>query len=240
MIRRLVAGLGSAGLLGAGLLGLAPAHSAAGPAAEVRVQGQAFELARGSIKITIRSRCAPDLRVSQLSLVYSQSFTGPTELATPPACTGGWQRETTISVEGFDPGPATVVATMTLVDAATGAPRGSVTQTMRVYVRPAAKIVLPRTAHLRPDGAVRIVVRARCDEPWTPGDWTLSASQGAAADTELLDITCDGHMHRVTALLRSDPGFGRGRMQVDSTLTVFDEFFDPVAQASRSRSVKVT
>jgi hypothetical protein len=245
MIGRLIVALGSLGLLGTTLLGVAPAHAAAAPAAapaaEVRVQAQAFELARGSIGITIRSRCGADLRVAQLSLVYSQGdVTGPTELAAPPPCTGDWQRQSASSVEGFDPGPATVVATMTLVDAATGETRGTASQTMRIYVRPAAEVVLPRTAQLRPHGVVRLAVRARCDEPWTPGDWTLDAVQDQANDSELLGITCDGRMHRVVVLLKSGtPSFTRGRLLVDSSLTVFDEFFDPVAQARASRSVRV-
>jgi hypothetical protein len=241
MTRRLAVALGGLGLLGATVLGAGPAPAATTPDAEVRVQGQAYELARGSIKITVRSRCAADLRVSRLSLVYSQGdVTGPTELATPPACTGGWQRQTASSVEGFDPGPAEVVATMTLVDAATGAPRGTVSQTMRVYVRPAAKILLPRTAELRAHGVVRIVVRARCDQPWTPGDWTLDASQGQAGDSELLTLVCDGLVHRVVVHLRSGAArFVTGRLLVSSTLTVFDEFFDPVAQATASRDVEI-
>ena len=143
-----------------------------------------------------------------------------------------------------------MVATLVLADAVTGEPRGSVTQTKQIYVRPAAKVVLPRTAELLPGRVVKLVVRARCDEPWVPGDFIVSATQGeavgAAHDTEFLSIVCDGvvrrHVVRLQSVRSPDQGvFRTGWIRVDASLTVFDpEFFDPVAQATATRSVLVT
>ena len=111
-----------------------------------------------------------------------------------------------------------------------------------IYVRPAARIVLPKSAVLTDGGAVSAAVRARCDEPWTPGDYLVSASQagGTVFAQVFLSITCDGRMHTGRAVLQPVGGaFTTGRIQLDAELTVFDEFFDPVAQARASRSVRV-
>ena len=141
------------------------------------------------------------------------------------------------------------MATLELADAMTGEPRGTVTQTKQIYVRPAAKIVLPRTARLLPGRVVKLVVRARCDEPWVPGDFLVSATQGepvgAAQDFEFLEIECDGEIRPYVVRLRSEPSpdrgvFGLGWIRVDAELTVFDpESFDPVAQARRTKAIRV-
>lgn len=227
----------------------ATAHEA--PDAEIRIQGQAFEGPRGTILGEVRVRCATDLVATGFTLQISQGdVVTPPSQEPLPSCTGALESQSFSSLEAFDPGPAIVVATLELADAVTGEPRGSITQTKQIYVRPAAKIVLPRTAELLPRHVVRLVVRARCDEPWVPGDFIVSATQGepvgAAQDTEFLSIVCDGEFHRFVVLLQSvrspDRGvFRTGWIRVDANLTVFDpEFFDPVAQATASRAVLVT
>ena len=80
--------------------------------------------------------------------------------------------------EAYDPGPATVTARLRVTDIATGAPGTPGVQTKQIYVRPGAKIELPATATLGPNGAVRLVLRARCDKPWVLAEFGLSASQG--------------------------------------------------------------
>ena len=221
------------------------------PDAEIRIQGQAFEGPRGTILGEVRVRCATDLVATEFTLQISQGdvVTPPTQEALP-SCTGDLESQAFSSLEAFDPGPAIVVATLQLADAVTGEPRGSVIQTRQIYVRPAARIVLPRTAELLPGRVVKLVVHARCDEPWVPGDFIVSATQGeavgAAQDTEFLSIVCDGEFHRFVVLLQSvrSPDrdvFRTGWIRVDANLTVFDpEFFDPVTQATVSRAVLVT
>ncbi len=250
--RRLLTAVASA-LSVALLASAAPGPAAsAGPVpdAEIRIQGQAREGPRGTIFGEVRVRCAADLVATAFTLQISQG-----DVATPPSeeqlpsCTGALRPQPFSSLEAFDPGPATVVATLELADAATGESRGSVSVTTRIYVRPAAKIVLPRTARLLPGRVVSLVVRARCDEPWVPGDFMVSATQGpsvgAAQDTEFLPIVCDGvlrrHVVRLQSVRSPDRGvFREGWIRVDAALTVFDpEFFDPVAQATATRAVLV-
>lgn len=244
-----------AAVLSAGLLTLpltGPTASATpAPDAEIRIQGQAFEGPRGTILGEVRVRCATGLVSTGFTMQISQGdvVTPPTQEPLP-SCTGALQPQAFSSLEAFQPGPATVVATLELADAVTGEPRGSVTQTKRIYVRPAAKIVLPRTAQLLPGRIIKLVLRARCDAPWVPGDFIVSATQGepvgAAQDTQFLSIVCDGvvrrHVVRLQSLPSPDRGvFRTGRVQVDAGLTVFDpEQFDPVAQATANRSVLVT
>jgi hypothetical protein len=229
-----------------------PAASAdAIPDAEIRIQGQAYEGPRGTILGEVRVRCAPDLVATSFVLQISQGAvaTPPSQEALP-SCTGDLESQSFSSLEAFDPGPATVVATLELADAVTGEPRGTVTQTRQIYVRPAAKILLPRKARLLPGRVVKLVVHARCDEPWVPGDFIVSATQGepvgAAHDTEFVTVEeCDGDYRSYVVLLDSERSpdrgvFRTGWIRVDAELTVFDpEFFDPVAQARKSRAVRV-
>jgi hypothetical protein len=221
------------------------------PDAEIRIQGQAHEGPRGTILGEVRVRCAPDLVATGFVLQISQGdVVTPPSQEQLPSCTGELEAQSFSSLEAFDPGPATVVATLYLADAATGEPRGTVTQTRQIYVRPAAKIILPRKARLLPGRVVKLVVQARCDEPWVPGDFIVSATQGepvgAAHDSELVPVEeCDGDYRSYVVLLDSEPSPDRGEfrtgwMRVDAELTVFDpEFFDPVAQARKSRAVWV-
>lgn len=221
------------------------------PDAEIRVQGQAFEGPRGTILGEVRVRCATGLVATGFVLQISQGdvVTPPTQEPLP-SCTGALEPQAFSSLEAFDPGSATVVATLELADAVTGEPRGTVTQTKQIYVRPAAKIVLPRTARLLPGRVVKLVVRARCDEPWVPGDFLVSATQGepvgAAQDFEFVTIDeCDGELRSYVVRLRSERSpdrgvFRLGWIRVDAELTVFDpDSFDPVAQARKTRAVRV-
>lgn len=249
-VRALVLTL-SAVLLLAGVPG--PTASAdAVPDAEVRVLGPAREGPRGTILGEVGVRCATGLVATGFVLQITQG-----DVATPPSqerlpsCTGALETQSFSSLEAFGPGPATVVATLTLADAATGEPRGTVTRSRQIYVRPAANIVLPRRARLLPGRVVRLVVRARCDAPWVPGDFLVSATQGepvgAAQDSELLTVRrCDGRTRSYVVRLVSEPSpdrgvFRTGWIRLDAELTVFDpESFDPVAQARKSRAVRVT
>jgi hypothetical protein len=214
---------------------------AATPGAVVRIDGPAHEGPRGQILLDLRLSCRPGLTVSRLALVFSQGdVVGPQELANPPACDGRVHRLRHGSVEGFDPGQAHVDIAVTLVDTVSGAARGTVDRSKDVFVRPAARVWLPRTATLTSDGAVRAVVRGRCDEPWTPGDFYVSGSQDGSFGDALLDITCDGRVHARVVTLRSVAAvFTAGRIEMSAELTVFDEFFDPVAQGRASRSVRL-
>ena len=249
--RRLVRALAAA--LSVALLAALPGPTASAdpaPDAEIRIQGQAAEGPRGTIMGEVRVRCAPGLVATGFVMQISQG-----DVATPPSqealpsCTGALEPQSFSSLEAFDPGPAVVVATLELADAVTGEPRGTVTQTKQIYVRPAAKIVLPRTAKLLPGRIVKLVVRARCDEPWVPGDFLVSATQGepvgAAQDSEFLSIECDGQVRSYVVRLRSERSpdrgvFRLGWIRVDAELTVFDpEHFDPVAQARRTKAIRV-
>jgi hypothetical protein len=218
-----------------------PAHAATS-LAQIRVDGPAHEGARGQILLDLRISCRPGLTATELSLTFSQGDrTDSAGLANPPTCDGKLHRLRVSSDEGFEPGRAHVDIALTLVDTATGDPRGTVTRSKDIFVRPAARILLPRTAVLNADGTVTAVVRARCDEPWTPGDYLVSGSQGGSRFAQTsLTITCDGRFHTSRVTLQSvGDAFIPGRIQLDAELTVFDEFFDPVAQGSATRSVKL-
>ena len=215
---------------------------AATPPGEIRVEGPAHEGARGQILLDLRISCRSGLTASELSVTYSQGDrTDPSGLASPPACDGRFHRLRLSSNEAFDTGRAHVDIVLTLVDTATGNPRGTVTSSRDIFVRPAAVVKLPRTAVLTSVGAARAVVWARCDEPWTLGDYLVSASQdGGPVATVSLTIPCDGRFHSSRVVLQPEGGsFAPGRIRLDSELTVFDEFFDPVAQARASRSVRL-
>lgn len=215
------------------------------PDGEVRVQGQAYEGQYDTFTGTLRLTCRPGLRVARLGLTFTQDFVSPESVQpTAPVCDGRWHRQTFSSFEGFHPGRATVDARMVLVDAASGEPRGEVATSGSVYVRPGARVLLPRWAELRPGGVIRVRVHGRCDEPWVLPDFSVSATQfeGFAFASQQLDIPCDGDYHARTASLRSSGReFARGWIRLDGSISTLDGVnFDPAVHASASRAAWVS
>ncbi|WP_205472015.1 hypothetical protein [Nocardioides sp. SYSU D00038] len=235
---RLLTRAATAGLLLPLLLLPAPGRAAVTP--EVHVDSQARQGQFNTITGSLRFRCAAGL-VAEVRLTWSQAgFTSPEAPGRPASCTGGWQRQAWASYEGFDPGPAVVRARLLLTDAQ-GTPRGGAVQTKQVYARPAAKVVLPRTALLRPRGVVRVVVRARCDRPWVLAGFHVAATQGQRTASRSPGLRCDGVEHDVTVWLKPAAGrFRAGWLDVSAEVTLLDAVHqDPVAQARASRSVRV-
>ncbi|CAM3678072.1 hypothetical protein [Nocardioides zeicaulis] len=225
-------------VLTAVLLGAAPG-TAGDPPGEVRVQGRAYEGQFNTFRGTLRLTCAPGLRVAALGLTFVQDFTSPESLqATTPTCDGAWHVVPYASYEGFHPGRATVQVRMALVDAATGAPAGEVTTGGSVYVRPGARVLLPRWVdHER--GTIRARVAGRCDEPWVLQDFFVAASQdeGFTFASTHLDIPCDGEWHARTAVLTATSGsLHRGRVYLDGHIATLDAVnFDPAVFATAGR-----
>ncbi|MBS2936674.1 hypothetical protein KDN32_02830 [Nocardioides sp. J2M5] len=215
------------------------------PPGEVRVQGRAYEGQFDTFRGTLRVTCRPGLRVSELGLTFVQDFTSPESLIpTVPTCDGRWHVVSFSSYEGFHPGRATVRVRMALVDATTAAPAGEVATEGSVYVRPGARVLLPRRVDLRRDGGLRATVWGRCDEPWVLQGFSVSASQdeGFVFGSTLLDIPCDGAWHARTAVIRSagDP-FHRGPVRLDASITTLDGVnFDPAVSAGASRWVRTS
>lgn len=193
-----------------GLVGIvSPAGSATGPGGEVRVQSRAWEGWDDTFTGAIRLGCRSGLAADGVHVSFSQDGTTSPEreISTGPTCNGTLQRLGYRSDEGFHPGRAVVHVRMALVDAVTGAPRGEVTVSGSVYVRPAAKVVLSQTAGLRPDGVLAVRVRIRCDRPWANYASFVSADQrqGASFASRVVeDVPCDGTYHRRTAVLTSE------------------------------------
>lgn len=230
--------------LAALLLGPGPVVAQA-PPGEVRVQGQAYEGQFNTFLGTLRVTCRSGLRVAALGLTFVQDFTSPeSPQPTVPTCDGRWHVVSWSSYEGFHPGRATIRVRMALVDATTGAPVDEVTTEGRVYVRPGARVLLPRRVDLRRDGGLRATVRGRCDEPWVLQGFSVSASQdeGFVFATTQVDIPCDGAWHGRTAVLRSSSGrFHRGGLRLDGAITTLDGVnFDPAVSASASRWVRTS
>jgi hypothetical protein len=221
-----------------------PAH--AGPVAQLHLDAQAFEGPRGTILAGLRGRCAPGYEVADLVLDFAQGdVTTPPVLGQPFPCDGRWHRQRVTSLEAFTPGRATLTARLSVVRQDTGDPGPQAVATKAIYVRPAAKIVLPRAVHLGAQGVVTAVVRARCDAPWVLQEFYVSASQGTTAGSAfgeaLLDLRCDGVVRPVKVRLRPVAApFRRGTLVLDAAITLLDpETFDPVTQARASRTVRV-
>lgn len=228
----------------AGVTGPVPSTAAPGPGGEIRVQGRAFEGQYDVISGTLRLRCRPGLEVAALGLTFTQDFVSPEGLeSTVPVCDGDWHVQAFSSFEGFHPGRATVAVRMVLVDATTGAPRGEVTTSGSVYVRPGARVLLPQSAELRPGGVVSVRVSGRCDEPWILGDFIVSVSQfeGYAYGYALVDIPCDGgYDSRTVQVQSSGRQFARGWVRVDASLSTLDGVnFDPAVHATAHRAARV-
>lgn len=226
--------------------GSAGAPSSSRGVAQVQVDARAYEGPRGTILASLRGRCAPGFEVVELALDFAQGeLTTPTLLGRPFPCDGRWHRQRVTSLEAFQPGPATLTARLTVVRRSTGEPVPPVVDHQRIHVRPAAAVVLPSSSRLRPDGAITMVVRARCDAPWVVQDFRVAATQGevpnVASGGALLGLTCDGTMRRVAVRIEPDGApFRRGDLLVDAEITLLDpEFFDPVTQARATRTVRV-
>lgn len=210
MRRILVSAFVMVSTVAGGLLGItSSAGSATDPDGEIRVQSRAFEDWDDTFTGAVRLGCRPGLAAAGVHVSFSQDgYTSPERrISTGPSCNGALQRQDYRSDEGFHPGRAVVHVRMVLVDAATGAPRGEVTASGSVYVRPAAKVLLPRTAELRPDGVLAVRVRIRCDRPWANYASFVSADQrqGASFASRVVeDVPCDGTYHGRTALLTSE------------------------------------
>jgi hypothetical protein len=229
--------------LAAAFIHTAPTAGAA-PDAQVRIDPRAFEGPRGTILASLRLRCAPGFEFSDLVIEFRQGdvITPPT-LGSAIPCDGRWHRQKVSSPEAFEPGAATMSARLSVIDAETGDPGEQAFESTRIFVRPAARVWLPPTAKLTRAGDVRIVVRARCDEPWLLQDFLVEGSQAAGTRYafDLLSLPCDGTVRPRTAILERDSGrFTRGRLEVMAALSLLDpEFFDPVTTATASRVVQV-
>jgi hypothetical protein len=214
------------------------------PDAQVRINGQAFEAQRGMILASFRVQCAPGFEFSFLTYEFSQGdVVTPTQEGTSFPCDGTWHRKDVSSLEAFEPGPATLSVRLAVTDIETGDPGRQAFQTKQIFVRPAARIFLPRYADLKRSGAATMVIHARCDRPWTLAQFSWSATQGAAGDSGYLTLPndeCDGVVHAFPVRVESTTGpLKRGRMRVDATIDLLDEFGDPVTQATASRRVLV-
>lgn len=218
--------------------------SSAAPPAGVHISARAYEGPRGTINSDLRARCAPGFEFSELVLDWRQGdVTTPSLQGRPFPCDGRWHWQRVSSLEAFDAGPATLTARLTVVDSATGDPAPQAVQTKTIYVRPAAKIVLPRVAHLRADGSVRLTVWARCDAPWVLAEYHVGLVQGEfptiGSAGAYLDLACDGALHPATVSLRSEGApFHRGAIRAEGSISLLDpEQFDPVTQVTTTRKV---
>jgi hypothetical protein len=237
-----------AAIVGIGLFAvLAPDRAdASGPVAQVHVHAQAYEGPRGTILASLRGRCAPGYEVADLVLDFSQgAVTTPSVLGQPFRCDGRWHEQRVTSLEAFEPGHATLTARLSVVRVSTGDPGPQAVDTQDLYVRPAAKVVLPRTVHLEPDGAITAVVRARCDTPWVLQDFLVEATQGdgvgAPFGSTLADLVCDGKVRPVTVRIAPVAApFHRGHLRLDGVISLLDpDSFDPVTSAGATRTVRV-
>lgn len=235
-----------AALLTACLSGLflhTPSSGTTLPDAEVRISAQAYEGPRGTILASLRARCAPGFEVADLVIQFSQGdvSTPPRSAATLP-CDGEWHRQSVSSDEAFEPGKATMTALLSVTDAETGEPGDPAFVVQEIYVRPAARIWLPRYAVLKANGVVRLVVYARCDAPWVLQDFLVDGTQGGLFDSSPpLPIVCDGEVRPVTVWLSPEgAAFRRGGLLVNGALSLLDpEFFDPVTTATATRWITV-
>lgn len=220
----------------------AVAGTSADPLFDVRISPQAFEGPRGTILASLRGICAPGLEVDELRVQFSQGdVITPSELVSPFECDGEWHRKRLTSLEAFEPGPATLTALLSVRNASTGEPEGEVFVEQQIFVRPAARIWLPKYAELKRYGVVALTVWARCDRPWVLSDFLVSGTQAGRFAQASLDTPCDGTVRAFPVRLRSSAGpFTRGAMQVDAALSLLDpEFFDPVTTATATRTVWV-
>lgn len=219
----------------------------AGPVAELHIHGQAYEGQRDAILASLSGRCAPGYEFADLVLDFAQGdVVTPSTLGAPFPCDGRWHTQRVSSLEGaFEPGRATLTGRLSVIHRVTGDPGPQAVDVRSIYVRPAAKVVVPRTARLGADGVIRLVVLARCDAPWVLSDFYISANQGEfptiGSDDALLDLICDGVTRPVTVWLSSSPvAFHRGLLRVDAEISLLDpEQFDPVTQARTTRMVAV-
>jgi hypothetical protein len=221
-----------------------PAGADDQPAGEVEVPGPAYEGEDTTFTGTIRVRCEAGLAVGELAMSFEQqAVTTPERTATaPPTCTGAWEDLDYRSDEGFTPGSVTVHVRLVLVDAATDEVQEQVEVSESIYVRPAARVRLPRTATLRPNGLLTYRARIRCDAPWQNYATFMSAAQGtvAAEPRVVRDVPCDG-VYRVRRVwLRPTEGdFSRGRARVSVEVVLVDSDFDFGPGAWASRRVRV-
>ena len=227
---------------------LSPTASAAVPDASVNINPQAFEGQRNTIVGHVWARCAPGFRFAGLTVKVTQAGFSSTMSGRSIACDGVWRRQQfSTPDEAYDPGPATVTARLRVTDIATGAPGTPGVQTKQVYVRPGAKIEIPATATLGPNGAVRLVLRARCDKPWVLAEFGLSASQGEFPNqanwSTVSDTypTCDSAFHtRTFEMLATQGSFHKGWLRVDGYIHTLDPVeFDPAPSTTATRMVKV-
>ncbi len=113
-----------------------------------------------------------------------------------------------------------------------------------VYVRPGARVLLPRYVDLQPGGVLRARVLARCDEPWVVQDFFVAASQddGFTFASTHLDLPCDGAWHARTAVLEASAGrLHRGRVYLDGHIATLDrDNFDPAVFATAGRWSRTT
>ncbi len=236
--------VGSLFAVGPAVQAAAPTQAAAPrPDVEVVIDDRAREGQYHTVEGSFRLRCRAGLAASEVWVSFTQDFTSPEQNATSVPCDGAWHRQQFRSYEGFEPGLIVVHVRAVMVNASTGAPRSEATFSKEIFVRPGAVIVLPGTAELRPNHAIRFQVQARCDTPWVPQGLYVAASQfnGRTYASVYLDVPCDGAFHHRTVLLKATGiQFARGWIIIDSFLHTLDPVnFDPAPSTAANRGARV-
>ncbi|MGD9959501.1 hypothetical protein [Nocardioides sp.] len=216
------------------------------PAVELRV-GQEGSVGRfSSVSIPVLYRCQRPWLVAGLYVEVNRgAVTGFGARTAGLTCDGTWNRvlvgADSDTGEPFAAGYAEVRLTMDVQDPVTFDPVDQATASARIWIAPAARIVVDR-AVLGPDGSVRVTVSARCQRPWVLSEYSVSVSQregfvygSAFRDTGLV---CDALWHRTTLRVVGSEPFVRGRAIVGAGIYVLDPVdFDPVGADAVSRTV---
>jgi hypothetical protein len=245
-ICRLVAGLAIAG--GTVFVPMNGASAAEVPAASVRIHRLAFEGPRDSVLVDVSGRCAPGLEFGRLALRVESPFPDvPPSLGQAFPCDGEWHRQRLSTAEGpYEPGAAIAHARLR-VDDANGDPVATATDAERIWIRAASNARIFDNGRLHDDGSATVRLSARCDPPWINPDMFVGATQyrqdgtSVFAGVSVQTLTCDGEYHFFR--LRLDPperNFRPGGLEVSVSITVYDEFGDPVAQSDRTKVVTIS
>ena len=237
----------------AGAAGSLPGPAAAvatTPDASVQIERFAREGPRDTILASLRAQCAPGFEFAELVVDFSQGdVVTPSLLGQAIPCDGRWHDQDITSLEAFEPGTATMATRLSVTNEATGEPGVQGVDSETIRVRAAAAVELGARGRLHSDGSATIRVVARCDRPWVEANLGVGASQfrddgtSVAAFVSLPTGTpvCDDRWHSFS--VRATPAgglFHAGVLEVSADLSILDpDFFDPVTQASTSRTVTI-
>jgi len=219
----------------AGVIALAGPSGSAPPKGEVEIAGPAHQGLDGTFTGTIDVRCRSGLEADGLFLSFDDSPEVAAEVL--PECTGEWEQVPYTSGEGYEAGSRVVVAARLVLDEGTEVGAGR-----SIYIRPAAKVLLPETVRLRPSGLIRARFWVRCDEPWLNYATFAVVEQGDGWGSRVVpDLTCDGEYHARTRWLADDEGDGweRGRARLTIEVILETDDFDEGPEISATRRVRV-